>query len=66
MSYVTGSWVQMDGDVYVRVNKHGTLEKIEKPKWWRIFFLAIFQAVGKKNSLEEIREYLKPPRSVKK
>ena len=56
---MTGDWKEgIIGDVYVEVNDKGTLEKLQRPKWYRVILLYIYNAFGKKKSYSEVKAYL--------
>ena len=56
--YVVGSWYDISGTVYVRVNKQGTVRKFHAVKWYKILVLAFLQRVGKKKHLQEVIDFL--------
>jgi hypothetical protein len=53
-----GDVTVLNNQVFVEVNNGGTLQKLGKPKWFRILKLFIYQAIGKKKHLQEVIEYL--------
>ena len=56
---MTGDWKEgITGDVYVEVNDKGTLEKLSRPKWYRVILLYIYNAFRKKKSYSEVKKYL--------
>jgi len=57
---IPGTWNRIGRFVYVVVNAHGTLEKIGIPSNWRVFKLFLLNVIGKKTTVAEIREYLRP------
>ena len=56
---VPGTFYEIAGTVYVFINKEGTIRKFHAVKWYKILFLAILQAFGKKKHVQEVIDYLK-------
>lgn len=56
--YEVGSWYEMQGNIYVYMNKQGTVRMLRKVKWYKILFLAFLQYFGKKKHPEEVIQFL--------
>jgi hypothetical protein len=56
---IIGEWYQLGEDVYVFVNKAGTVRKINKPKWYKVLLLNFYNFVGKKKHYQEVIQFLK-------
>ena len=56
-----GAVVKMkkNGEYYVQINEGGTLQKLEKPKWYRVLYLHVYKLFHKIKTVEETREILK-------
>jgi len=55
---IPGTWYQIEGTLYVNVNKKGTVEKIEKPRWWKVLLLAFAQLFGLCKTVCEIKNFI--------
>ena len=51
--------MKKNGEYYVQINEGGTLQKLEKPKWYRVLYLHVYKLFHKIKTVEEIREILK-------
>lgn len=56
---IVGHVKTIGGNLYVVVNKNGTLEKLNKIKWFALLYLEIMQGLNKFLSLPELRKYIK-------
>ena len=56
--FEVGSWYEMQGVVYVRVNPQGTVRKFHVVKWYKILALAFLQFIGKRKHLQEVIDFL--------
>jgi hypothetical protein len=57
---IAGTWNRIGRFVYVAVNDRGTIEKIGIPSNWRVFKLFWLNVIGRKTTVAEIRDYLRP------
>lgn len=46
------------GDYYVQINDGGTLQKLEKPKWYRVLYFHVYRLFHKIKTVEETKEIL--------
>lgn len=51
--------MKKNGEYYVQINEGGTLQKLEKPKWYRVLYLHVYKLFHKIKTVEETREILK-------
>lgn len=56
---VVGSVHAVGKDLYVIVNKQGTIEKLPRIGSWWVLCLFFLQAFGKVKSLPEVRAYVR-------
>lgn len=54
----TGEIKEMNNTVYVCVNNQGTLEKLNKPKWWKVLFWHIRHFFKPFKSILETKKFL--------
>jgi hypothetical protein len=59
---IAGTWYRIGRFVYVAVNAQGTVENIGIPSNWRVFKLFWLNVIGRKTTVAEIRDYLRPNR----
>lgn len=55
---MTGDWKYIGNNIYIDVNDNGTLERLDKPKWYRVIILFVLNAFGKYKSYSEVKLYL--------
>lgn len=46
-------------DYYVQINDGGTLQRMKKPKWYRVLYFHVYRLFHKIKTVEEIKEILK-------
>ena len=51
--------MKKNGEYYVQINEGGTLQKLEKPKWYRVLYLHVYKLFHKIKTVEETSEILK-------